>query len=133
MNQMQLNFANNVKREMTEHGYDTYGLTEKIGVYPSTIHRLIHQERGVSLELATKLSHVLELTLDDLIKPTFKRSEVSVVHAKRLAELNRGGRKLYDTFHEFFADDEIDMEDEEVINVLNWFLATKKTNLPQID
>jgi len=91
VNQMQLNFANNVKREMAEQGYDTYGLAKKVSVYPSTIYRLIHHERGVSLELATKLSQALGLTLDDLIKPTFKRSEVDVTHARRLAELNRGG------------------------------------------
>ena len=119
----QQNFANNLKKLLAEQGCSTYDFAKKVNVAPSTIYNIMAQERGVSLEMADRLSQALGTTVSEMLRP---QAKTSVAHARRLAELNRGGRKLYDTFHEFFADDEIDMEDEEVMNVLNWFLATKK-------
>ena len=119
----QQNFSNNLRKLIAEQNYTVYEFSEKVNVAPSTIYNIMAQKKGVSLEMADKLSQVLGTTVSEMLRP---QAKTSVTHARRLAALNRGGRKLYDTFHEFFADDEIDMEDEEVINVLNWFLATKK-------
>ena len=120
----QQNFSNNLKKLLAEQGYTVYEFSEKVNVAPSTIYNIMAQKKGVSLEMADRLSQALETTVSEMLRP---QARTNVAHARRLAELNRGGeRKLYDIFYDFFSDDEIDMEDEEVINVLNWFLATKK-------
>ncbi|HIZ53088.1 MAG TPA: helix-turn-helix domain-containing protein [Candidatus Enterococcus avicola] len=119
----QQNFSNNLKKLLAGQGYTVYEFSEKVNVAPSTIYNIMAQKKGASLEMADRLSQVLGTTVSEMLRP---QARTNVAHARRLAELNRGGRKLYDTFHEFFADDEIDMEDEEVITTLNWFLATKK-------
>lgn len=124
MNQIQKNFCMNLKSEIGKQNLSVYDLAEQIKVAPSTIYNMMALKRGASIEMADRLSQALKVPLVEMLKPQVKRSEINVKNAKRLADLYGGGeRRLYDVFYDFFGDDQIDMEDSEIIQTLNWFLG----------
>ena len=123
MNQIQKNFCMNLKSEIGKQNLSVYDLAEQIKVAPSTIYNMMALKRGASIEMADRLSQALKVPLVEMLKPQVKRSEINVKNAKRLADLYGGGRRLYDVFYDFFGDDQIEMEDSEIIQTLNWFLG----------
>ena len=84
----QQNFSNNLRKLIAEQNYTVYEFSEKVNVAPSTIYNIMAQKKGVSLEMADRLSQALETTVSEMLRP---QAKTNVAHARRLAELNRGG------------------------------------------
>lgn len=60
--------VSNLKKVRTEHNIKQEELAIAIGAHPKSISRIEHGERNVSLEMALRLSHYFNCSVEDLFE-----------------------------------------------------------------
>lgn len=75
-------FGANVQHRMLDKNLNKINLAKKVGVTPSAISKICHNQRVPSCELALKIADALGTTVDDLVKG-------DVEYATRKSKLSR--------------------------------------------